>query len=436
MDSKRFSQKQWQKRFQDTLTAKLKQIDPYDIVITADDNALRFVEAHKQKMFGDIPVIFFGVNNQPLAYKLGSRANYTGVIEATSQEATLKMIWQMLSDKGTINVIVDSTPSGQADIRSLETLIQSYPRKKIKTHSLADKTWEELGHTLDKLPYKDSILLLSAYQDRNMSKMRFDESLAFINDHARVPIFHLWEHGLGDGVLGGKMVSHYEQGRIAGLIALDILKGRATSTIPIMSGEDANRYMVDHTELTRLGIPEDRLPEDTILVNKPVTLYGKYEREIILASVAGVTLAILTCTLFAIVVRLRLSQTAMKETVAKLRVLIEESPFGMILFDENGVIEDCNDNFIELMGSTRDRLIGFNTATDAPKKMRDAIAHSLLGNKSHYEGLYTSATGNKTTFLRVLFNPVVQDGKVLQVIATLEDITREMRGKMAQNNCQ
>ena len=54
--------------------------------------------------------------------------------------------------------------------------------------------------------------------------------------------------------------------------------------------------------------------------------------------------------------------------------------------------------------------------------MQEALKKALAGEVSVYEDAYTSVTGGKTSFLRVVFNPVTPGRSPSPVIATLEDI--------------
>lgn len=109
------------------------------------------------------------------------------------------------------------------------------------------------------------------------------------------------------------------------------------------------------------------------------------------------------------------------------KIIFENSPLGMIYFDELGTIIDCNKNFEEMMDAPRESLIGFNTALQSTPAMQLAIKKALAGNAAVYEDLYTSINGGKTTYLRVMFNPVTPGNSPSPVIATLEDITERKR---------
>ncbi|WP_320007329.1 PAS domain S-box protein [Maridesulfovibrio sp.] len=113
------------------------------------------------------------------------------------------------------------------------------------------------------------------------------------------------------------------------------------------------------------------------------------------------------------------------------RLIFEHSPHGMLHFDKNGTIINCNKKFIELMGATKEELIGFNTGRQSNAKMKAALRHALAGETSEYEDFYTSITGNKTSYLRVVFNPVEKGKSPTEVIASLEDITERRKMEKA-----
>ena len=121
----------------------------------------------------------------------------------------------------------------------------------------------------------------------------------------------------------------------------------------------------------------------------------------------------------------------LRESEQRHRVIFENAPLGMIRFSNDGTILDCNDRFISLMGSSREKLIGFNTARQSTPVMRETIKRALAGETAVYEDEYTSITGGKTTYLRVVFNPVNPGQSPTGVIATLEDVGDRKRREMA-----
>jgi PAS domain S-box-containing protein len=131
------------------------------------------------------------------------------------------------------------------------------------------------------------------------------------------------------------------------------------------------------------------------------------------------------------------AEEALRESEINMRTIFENSPLGMIHFSEDGTILDCNDMFVELMGSSREKLIGFNTPNQTnDENLRAAIIKALAGETVEYEGDYTSVTGKKTTPLRIVFNPTEPGASPTEVIATLEDITERKRAEEAIRESQ
>ena len=131
------------------------------------------------------------------------------------------------------------------------------------------------------------------------------------------------------------------------------------------------------------------------------------------------------------------AEEALRESEINMRTVFENSPLGMIHFSKDGTILDCNDMFVELMGSSREKLIGFNTPKQTnDEKLRAAIIKALAGETEEYEGDYTSVTGNKTPSLRIIFNPTEPGASPTEVIATLEDITERKRAEEAIRESQ
>ncbi len=300
------------------LATKLGRIPSYKIVIAADDAALRFLDQNKDALFPDVPVVFFGINDQRQARTLNDKKAYPGIIESVSMQETMDAIWRLCPDAATVYCVVDSTRSGQGDLVIFNDLRERYPDKSLKILSLAEMSWDALGRRLEALTSKEPLLLLSAYRDKHNIPKSFEDSLAWILFHARSPVFHLWEHGLGEGVAGGKVISHFEQGRLAGLLALSILQGDAVAGPPLIEGDQANKYIFDHTVLKRFGIDPARLPEHSVILNAPYSVWETYGKELVVAILSLIALAGLSILLAVYAFRLRKTRELLQKANQRL----------------------------------------------------------------------------------------------------------------------
>jgi PAS domain S-box-containing protein len=118
------------------------------------------------------------------------------------------------------------------------------------------------------------------------------------------------------------------------------------------------------------------------------------------------------------------SEEALRKSEEKYRLIFEHSPMGLISFDEKGIIAACNDNFVGIIGSSREALIGLNMLNLPDKKIVAAVRKALDGETGLYEDVYSSVTANKTTPVRALFAPLImEDGHIPGGVGIVEDIT-------------
>jgi len=103
------------------------------------------------------------------------------------------------------------------------------------------------------------------------------------------------------------------------------------------------------------------------------------------------------------------------------RLIFEHAPLGLFHFDERGVITDCNENFVAIIGSTRRVLVGLNMMTLPDANMVRCVRAALAGELSGYEGEYRSATARKVTPVSVLFAPIVEDGRITGGVGIVRD---------------
>ena len=112
------------------------------------------------------------------------------------------------------------------------------------------------------------------------------------------------------------------------------------------------------------------------------------------------------------------------ENEAKFRQIVENAPLGIFYFNEIGHILLGNDLFVKIIGSSKEKIIGIDLKSLSDQNVRKATSEVLMGRKSAFEGDYHSVTAGKTTPVKVLAVPVLDEfGKVHGGIGIVEDIT-------------
>ena len=89
--------------------------------------------------------------------------------------------------------------------------------------------------------------------------------------------FRFVQAGIGEGVLGGNIVSHRKSGEIAAQMVMGIFKGTDPSEISMMD-ESPNEYYPDQQVLDKFNISKNLIPDDAEVINQKDgfwKLYGK-----------------------------------------------------------------------------------------------------------------------------------------------------------------
>ena len=90
-----------------------------------------------------------------------------------------------------------------------------------------------------------------------------------------VPIYSCWETLLGNGIVGGMICGGFQQGEAAGKLALQVLRGADADTLPVVRKAPIGRCSTTRSS-SASAFPRERLPPDSIVINRPATLYERY----------------------------------------------------------------------------------------------------------------------------------------------------------------
>ncbi|HPK46149.1 MAG TPA: PAS domain S-box protein, partial [Spirochaetota bacterium] len=122
----------------------------------------------------------------------------------------------------------------------------------------------------------------------------------------------------------------------------------------------------------------------------------------------------------------RQAELSLKKSEELFRLIFENAPVGIYAFDAYGVITACNDNFITIIGSTREALIGLDTLKLPDEKIVKATKRCLQGEQAEYRDWYKSVTANKVTPVRVLSSPLIVEDTVVGGLAIVEDLSQQI----------
>lgn len=126
------------------------------------------------------------------------------------------------------------------------------------------------------------------------------------------------------------------------------------------------------------------------------------------------------------------AESRLREAEEKYRSIVEHSPLGILLIDQNGIITTCNKKLAEILQTEVEKIIGLDlihSLNDA--RVRSATSLALSGRLVQYEGWYQSFTSGKSAYLHGVFSPIYStDQSVTSAIGIIDDSTARKLRKM------
>jgi PAS domain S-box-containing protein len=264
-----------QRQFREWYIRKYRDREP-DLIIAAGLEPLRFMVASHESSFSNIPVIFCGSTEEMLG-ELKLDSHFTGVWAVAQPEETLKAA--LLLQPGTKHVVVTGGV-GVYD-RYLEAIARESFRKyesRFEFTYLTDLAMPALIERLKHLPDHTIVYHTSVMQDAAGERfIDATQSVPLIASAARAPVFVVDDVDLGNGTVGGYLVSFAAIGKTVGQMAVRVLSGEKPQDIPIV--KSPNVYMYDWPALRRWGLKESNLPPGSLVLHrqpKVWELYGWY----------------------------------------------------------------------------------------------------------------------------------------------------------------
>ena len=136
--------------------------------------------------------------------------------------------------------------------------------------------------------------------------------MRLVSEASNAPVYGAWDFNLGLGLVGGNLTSGFDQGETAGRLALRVLRGEDPASIPVVRNLPG-RFLFDHRQLVRWGIPASRLPAGSTVINLPESAYSRYRRVILTGAGALILLGVLNAVLALNISRRKMAEEALRQ---------------------------------------------------------------------------------------------------------------------------
>jgi PAS domain S-box-containing protein/putative nucleotidyltransferase with HDIG domain len=111
--------------------------------------------------------------------------------------------------------------------------------------------------------------------------------------------------------------------------------------------------------------------------------------------------------------------------------LFHKLPVGIFHYDSTMRIIDFNDQFIKILQSSPQKLMGFDLKSIKDRVTLPALISALEGNEGFYEGIYRVTTSPAEVYISMRTVPSHgEDGKITGGLGIIEDITERKRAEL------
>lgn len=300
MDTKSLNDAGSLERFYQQTKYLIEHTPAFDAVIVGDDDALKFVQDHRTELFDGIPVVFEAINKLDAAMQAAEDGLTTGVVEQMSYADNLALALQISPQAKRVVAILDDTVTGEGERAQFYAQAPHHPQLEFTEINVSQLTPQEFEQQLAAVEQDCILIYLIASADRSGRSYTNQQVCAMIEQYAPVPCYRFVSAGIGQGVLGGHVVSHYESGAIAARMVMQILNGTSPAQIPVVT-ESPTAYMFDYRVMQKYNIDRDLLPKEAELLYYEPTFWEAKGRA--MAITAAVVLAV--CCLLLVVVATR-----------------------------------------------------------------------------------------------------------------------------------
>ncbi|MFH0882682.1 MAG: PAS domain S-box protein [bacterium] len=113
---------------------------------------------------------------------------------------------------------------------------------------------------------------------------------------------------------------------------------------------------------------------------------------------------------------------------ARYRTLFNQSPVGVLLYDMDMQVTDLNQRHAEIMGSTREEIIGNDLTTIRQRNVIPLMRRALKGETTYYEGSYLATVSDRELWLSISMTPHYgAEGEIIGGIAVVMDQTEQKK---------
>jgi PAS domain S-box-containing protein len=357
LDSQHYNGKEYTDSLEKMLRYKYGN-SKIDAIIVSDHYAVRLTLSMRGTFHRGVPLVYLGIDR----FRWEHREEYKPIYGLEEEDGgvfgTLDLIFSIHRNVKLIYLVADGdTESAPVMLNYVREVERSGKSGAIFKY-LVGMSMEEVEAAIRVAPRDSVVVWLHFMKDKNGRLISVAESQKWLAGISPVPVYCPYGFQPGSGVMGGHIISGLAQGKRAAEIVLQIFEGRAPQTF---YGNKAPLVTkLDYQVMRRFGIGLKDIPADSMVYNKPSSIFQKYRTQILGALTLIVVLSAMVVYLLLSLARRKKAEKALSESEERMTLAADAAEFGVWVWD-------ITSN--QVWGSERwQRLFGFASGEDVSFK--------------------------------------------------------------------
>ena len=208
---------------------------PADLIVPIGAPAMFFLQRHSDTLFPGVPVLVVAADKRRLN-DLNRSGNATAFGISLDLAGIVDNILRILPRTTNVEVVTGNSPFErfwQTEFRRDSQRLND----RVHFDWLNELSFEEIDRRLSRLPPDSAIVYFLLVVDAAGVPYEQECALDVLRRNSNAPIFGIFDHQLGRGIVGGPLYPYQEVSRESARIALRILNGTPASSIkPVFLG--------------------------------------------------------------------------------------------------------------------------------------------------------------------------------------------------------
>jgi PAS domain S-box-containing protein len=284
-----------------------------DVVVPVGEYPLEFIQTRRKSLFPDAKLLYLGLGTGPQR----PIPNSTGMVLPINLGPTVEIA--LAQNPGTRHVMLIA--GATAVDRGLAQLALASAQKSLQEkHQQVDLRILTPGTIADNLKAVAALppgmisVFVSYFGDSSGQTFVPARILPSFSGATNRPIYAWFDAGLRRGIVGGNLLDFEENGALFGDLMIRAIHTEDPGTIPVIIS-DISSSKFDWKQMARWGIPLERIPPGSTVINRDFTVWELYKWQIL--GLIGLVLlqAVLIVSLF----RLTINQRRQARNLAERR---------------------------------------------------------------------------------------------------------------------